>query len=338
MNLKTWAPLGAAVVLGLVAALVAKNSMSKPEQPAQVAAATSIVTLKRDVPAGHEIGAEDVTASDLQSPVAPPGTFTNLQDVVGRVTIAPMTLGQPVLGPLLAPKGAVGGLQALVPPGMRAITIDVSETTSVGGMIVPGCLVDVLITLGGEGGALTKTLVQGVKVQAVGQRMGPATKDTPATPFVSATLLVTPTQAETLELATFSGRPRLILRSNNDTADSNTSGITLTELRGTRDSNSDDLVVTQQVMDRSPFKATAPAPTTAPVAVTPVSTVNDDAVAVDVDDEQAIKPIRRSGNNGGTQRRTVKVIKGGVESTVTFETPKARGVVVDAPTQDVFGN
>src|SRR5687768_9496381 len=97
MNLKTWAPLRAAVVLGLVAAMIAKNSMTKPDVAAKALTETHIVTLKRDLAAGQEITGEDVTASELTSPVAPPGTFTDVSEVIGRVTIAPMALGQPVL-------------------------------------------------------------------------------------------------------------------------------------------------------------------------------------------------------------------------------------------------
>jgi pilus assembly protein CpaB len=310
MSLKTWLPLGAAVALGLAALFIVKNGMhSAPPAPREAVA--TIVTLKRDVSAGHEISAEDVTASDLSSPVAPLGTFKDPTEVIGRVAAVSMSQGQPVLEPMLASKGAVGGLQALVPPGMRAITIDVSETTSVGGMISPGCLVDVLITLNGDStGPLTKTLVQGVRVEAVGQRMGPPLKDAPQEMFRSATLLVTPSQAESIELASTAGRPRLILRSNSDTADSQTTGVTLAELRGTRHSNADDTAITQQVANQLP--------STQPVAqVTPVEFIA----------KRQPKP-----------RRVVKVIKGGVETTVTFDLPRSQGTVVSTSEEDVFGN
>jgi pilus assembly protein CpaB len=308
MSLKTWLPLGAAVALGVVALFVAKSSMNKPQAVAKPTGST-IVTLKRDVPAGHELAAEDVTASDLSSPVAPLGTFKNPADVIGRVAAVSMSVGQPVLEPMLAHKGAVGGLQALVPPGMRAITIDVSETTSVGGMITPGCLVDVLITLNGDrSGPLTKTLVQGVKVEAVGQRMGPPAKDAPADMFRSATLLVTPSQAEAIELASTAGRPRLILRSNSDTANTQTTGVTLAELRGTGHSNADDTA--QQVVNSQP--STQPA---APVT--------------------AVEFIPK---HQPTPRRVVKVIKGGVETSVTFDLPRMHGAVVSTSADEVFGN
>jgi pilus assembly protein CpaB len=316
MNAKTLAPLGVALVLGLIAALVAMRMMGKPKDGG-VDTTARIVTLKRDLVAGQEITPEDVTATALSSPVAPPGTFTNVADVVGRVAIAPMSVNQPVLAPLLAPRGTVGGLQALVPIGMRAITIDVTETTGVGGLIVPGCLVDVLITLGGDNvnGPLSKTLVQGLKVSAVGQRMGAAPKDAPAEMFRTATLLVTPSQAETIELASSNGRLRLVLRSSNDTGDAQTTGVTLSELRGTRHSNSEDLAATHAVMNNAP--STQPAP---------------QAVAVPVE-------IRRE----SPPRRIVKIIKGGVESTVTFEAPRsndghrtAPGMVVSNEEAEIF--
>jgi pilus assembly protein CpaB len=306
MNLKKLAPLGAAVVLGLVAAIVASKSLQKPEGPSTPTAKTTIVTLKRDLSAGAEIRLEDVTASDLSSPVVPPGTFSNVADVIGRVTISPMSLGQPVLEPLLAKKGAVGGLQALVPTGMRAITIDVSETTGVGGLIAPGCIVDVLMTLNGDpAGPVTKTLVEAVKIQAVGQRMGPAQKDAPPEIFRSATLLVTPAEAEMIELASSTGRPRLVLRTNSDLSDSNTSGVSLAELRGTRRENEDDQVV--QVEHVTP----ATQPVTEPVA--------------------NVEPVREI-----PRRRTVKMIKGGVESTVTFESRRSRSTATVTDTSDMF--
>lgn len=305
MNAKTLAPLGAALVLGLIAALVAMKTMGKPKDAGQDTTAR-IVTLKRDVVAGQEITSEDVTASALSSPVAPQGTFTNVGDVIGRVAISPMSVNQPVMAPLLAPKGTVGGLQALVPVGMRAMTIDVNETTGVGGLIGPGCLVDLLVTLGGDAttGPLSKTLVQGLKISAVGQRMGPAPKEGPAEMFRTATLLVTPSQAETIELASSNGRLRLVLRSGNDTSDSQTAGVTMSELRGTRSSNSDDLNATHAVMNSTP--------STQPVAQS-VTAVN-------------VEPRREA-----PARRTVKIIKGGKESTVTFEAPKARDGQRTAP-------
>ena len=50
--------------------------------------------------------------------------------------------------------------------------------------------------------------------------------------FRSVTLLVTPEEAERLQLACTSGRPRLVLRGNGDYSPAKTSGATLADLRG----------------------------------------------------------------------------------------------------------
>ena len=50
-------------------------------------------------------------------------------------------------GVAAGPAGTSGGLQALVPPGMRAVTIEVNNVTSMSGLLVPGARVDVVATL-----------------------------------------------------------------------------------------------------------------------------------------------------------------------------------------------
>ena len=77
--------------------------------------------------------------------------------------------------------------------------------------------------------------------------------------FRSVTILATPAEAEAIELAATSGRPRLVLRSGNDRSQAQTQGVTVSDLRG------------QSVpkIDPRVFAVTAPviSPTTAPVAV-----------------------------------------------------------------------
>ena len=76
--------------------------------------------------------------ASLATEKAPDGSFTNAAELTGRVTTMQLVKGQPVLKALLADAGANGGLQALVPPGMRAITIEVNEFQSVAGLLTPG--------------------------------------------------------------------------------------------------------------------------------------------------------------------------------------------------------
>lgn len=304
MNWKTWIPLVLAVVLGLVAALVARESMSRnravaPPPPPVV----KIVVAKGEVAPGQQLTAEMMTLGPIASAVPPPGSFTDVGAVVGRVAHAPLFDGQPVIDNLLAPRGAGTGIQALVPRGMRAITVDVTETTGLAGLLLPGCRVDLVSTLNGESkeDTVAATIVQDVLVQAVGQRLTapaagtPSEKDSQAHVARSVTLVVTPREAEAIELASSVGRTRLVLRGSNDRGVSDSEGVTFMALRG----DGKEVV-------RLPVAGVTPppmAPDTHPV---------EPGGAVAKTDPFA-EEVRT--------RRTVTLIKGGSKLEVVFELP-----------------
>src|SRR5207237_9613368 len=156
--------------------------------------------------------------------------FTDTSLLVGRVTESLMAKGQPVLEAMLAPTGSGSGLQALVPTGMRAITVEVNEFTGVAGLITPGCHVDIVATInGGESNTqVAKTIVQNVKVTAVGQRTTTASEPAgnPNEQFKSVTVLVKLAEAEAIELACSTGRRRLVLGGGRDDEVAATAGIT----------------------------------------------------------------------------------------------------------------
>src|SRR4051812_35812525 len=172
MNWKAWAPLSVAIVLGLVAAITARNLVNR-RPAATVAAGRPVVVVNHPILPGQEIKADDVVSAPLAWKELPEGTFSNPADLVGRVATMPMVKGQPVLESLLAATGTGSGLQALVTDGMRAITIEVNEFASVAGLVNPGCSVDVVATFEDSKTRqrVARTIVQDVKVMAVGQRV-----------------------------------------------------------------------------------------------------------------------------------------------------------------------
>src|SRR6185295_7693642 len=128
MNWKTWIPLVLAVVLGVVAAKVARDVIVRGRGAnATNAKFTKIVVAKEDITPGKELKADDLAMSQVDADHVPTGSFTNVSDLDGRVTEQLMVKGQTVLEPMLAPTGSTGGIQALVPLGMRAITMEVTE-------------------------------------------------------------------------------------------------------------------------------------------------------------------------------------------------------------------
>src|SRR4051812_20145432 len=152
MNWKTFIPLLLAIVLGLVAAKVARDTLNRQHQPAPQGHFTSIVVTKRSVAPGQELNAEDLTLGQVSPETAPEQSFDSIAAVLNRTAKVELVKGQAVVEPLLAEKGTGSGLQALVPAGMRAITIEVNEFSGVGGMIAPGSRGGVVGAIQGSGG------------------------------------------------------------------------------------------------------------------------------------------------------------------------------------------
>ena len=317
MNVKTWIPLALAIVLGLIAAKVASDTLVRNRGAAQgPAKSVNVVVARVPVAPGEALTAEMLTLGPISGELPPPNSFAQPGEVVGRVAAAPLLVGQPVVETLLAAKGAAAGLQALVPRGMRAITVEVNETTGLAGMIVPGCHVDVVSTLNGahKEDTVACTIVQDVLVQAVGQRLTAhrgAEEKEPA-PVRSVTLIATPRDAEAIELASSTGRTRLVLRGAHDRALSDTTGITFVELRG---DESMTLPVATPVSTPATQPATMPVlPPVQPPVVFPVATTQPVA-------KQPEKNNDPFGGEDPRPRRTVTLIRGGSRSEVVFEMP-----------------
>ncbi len=304
MNWKMWAPLALAVVLGLAAAMIAKNALSHPQKQATGPAPkfVSVVVAKGAIRAGTELKAEDVEVGSVSGDLPPQGSFANAKDLVGRVTNVPLIPGQAVMANFLAAPGSKPGLQATVPQGMRAVTFEINETSGVAGYLMVGCHVDVVTTIQDpdSGGSIARTVVQNVEITAIGNPAPPPSPDgnTPPPQIRSVTLLCSSKDAEAVELASATGRPRLVLRGGLDQDPATTDGVTLTELRGKSAGKNDPFAT---------FPAEMTQPTTKPSNVIPAM--------------QETTPMTQKPDKL-TYERTVKIIRGTAESSVVFELPK----------------
>lgn len=298
MNWKTWVPLVLAVALGLVAMKVARDVMSKNQAAGTSGGGLKMIVAKHDIAAGAELTADDLEAVKVASEVNPQAVFTDAAAIQGRVLSIALVKGSPILEGMLAPTGKGSGLQALIPDGMRAITVEINEISGVAGNLVPGCRVDVLSTINGDGGEMmSRTVVQNVKVQAMGAKRAP---DDNAAPTRSVTLLASPKEAEAIELATSTGKPRLILRSGTDYDLPLSEGVNLTMLRG-GSIMSDPFETSQPPIPVMVATAADVKPSTQPNAT--IKPVSDTPVAP--------RPWRRT--------RQIKIIRAGVESDMVVE-------------------
>ncbi|MEO0602774.1 MAG: Flp pilus assembly protein CpaB, partial [Myxococcota bacterium] len=108
------------------------------------------------------------------------------------------------------------GISALVPPGFRAMSLDLTSADQVSGLVEPGDHVDILVSLfDAERAASTFPVLQNVLVLAVeagGVDMPLGT----SAPRSQLTVLTTPEDANRLTHALQVGHPRLVLRPEDD--------------------------------------------------------------------------------------------------------------------------
>jgi pilus assembly protein CpaB len=208
--------------------LVHQSETAKASTPS-----ARIALAARDLEVGRILREDDIKIADWPGDV-PAGASARAQDLVGRGVTTAIYAKEPVSEARLAPKGAGGGLAAMIPQGMRAVAVRVNEVVGVSGFVVSGMRVDVLISgnsPGGNGnlGTLTRTLLQNIEVLSAGQDFKKDAEGKPVMVQV-VNLLVTPEQAEQLSLASNQATIQLILRNPLDRQTTQTPGAAMAQL------------------------------------------------------------------------------------------------------------
>ncbi len=216
MNGKTGMTLILAILSGLGAMYGAQKLIAKRDTPPE---------LRDVVVASRELKVEEVLKEDMLKVVkmkkdqVPANAYTAPTEVAGRWVQIKMLEGEAVVEPKLAPKDLPPGLIGRIPPGMRALAIEVNEQSGVSGFILPDHRVDVIQARTDgprrpdEQGA--ETILQNVQVLAAGQVT--SRPEDKSIQVRTVTLAVTPEQVENLVAARSRGPLSLSLRSINDT-------------------------------------------------------------------------------------------------------------------------
>jgi len=190
-----------------------------------------VAVANHDLQMGKKIEAADLSISDWPESIVPVGSYSNAEQVIGRVLKTESQTGEAVIENKLAPKGSEGGFSSIIPAGMRALTVSVNNSSGVGGFILPNTRVDVLVTVSSpvqKGESTTKIILEDIKVLAVDQTF--ERKEDDPVIVQTVTLLVTPEDAEKLVLASTEGKLQLSLRNTSDRSVMATSGVQLKEL------------------------------------------------------------------------------------------------------------
>src|SRR5512139_191824 len=105
---------------------------------AQAPPMVEVVIAAKELPVGLQIEATDLQVRKVPANQAPKGSFQKVEELVGRSVANTILSEEAVLEGRLAPKGSGAGLQAVIPPGMRAVTVRVNDVVGVAGFVLPG--------------------------------------------------------------------------------------------------------------------------------------------------------------------------------------------------------
>jgi pilus assembly protein CpaB len=209
----------AAVVLGMLAVFLARMFLlpdsNKPAATANAVQTVPAVVAAQPFAFGEKITAEKLKVVPWPAAGLPAGTFQRVVDAIGennKVALRAIDTNELLTAAAISGKETRLSASALLGPTMRAASIPISESSAAGGFVAPGDRVDVFLTRPADGDSLpyTDMLVQNVRVLAVGQDSNVG-KDKPEVTR-TATVEVTPLQAQKLALAQNVGSLSLSLR------------------------------------------------------------------------------------------------------------------------------
>ena len=248
-------------VLLAVAAFVAIVVVFNNQKASTSTTPTNLPTVyaKADIPLGTVITQDMIEARPLDVAVRPVDAYGDVGLVVGKTVRTDVKAGQEI-SPAMFSTGAGGGQEvaSLLDPGLRAIAVQVDQSTGVGTLINVGDRVDMLVgftgadkfplvtvdpithaltTVAGYNSTSTKLILQ--DMQVIGTLAPPAATTASGTSGSSGSgtstttpggtsltgqqelviLAVTPQQAEVIKFAQIDGQISLVLRSPKDFRD-----------------------------------------------------------------------------------------------------------------------
>ena len=192
-----------------------------------------VAVAAKALPVGTMVRESDVKLVPwpASSPVS--GGYSKVEEVVNRGLIAPVVENEPLTATKLASLEAGAGLPPTIATGMRAISVKVNEVIGVAGFVVPGTRVDVVVTIGQRDDSISRVIVGNAQVLTAGTKFDQdQAKDGKPVPSTVVTLLVTPSDAERIALASTEGSIMLALRNPLDAAPTETKGTRLAALMG----------------------------------------------------------------------------------------------------------
>jgi pilus assembly protein CpaB len=216
---------GAAWVSALLLTWLFYTNAAAPHQEKML----RVVVASHDMPLGTVLKKTDIKVVNYPERDIPKGAAFRADDVLSRVLLVPMNTNEPVLQSKVGAMTSVEGVSSTIKPGLRAMSVQITDVSGVAGLIQPGSRVDVLFTRPGSmAEATTSTILQNIKVLSTGRTLQAGQTIDPRAPKSPVvTLVLSPEDAQKLELAKNEGKISLSLRNPLDDGNSaNTEPIT----------------------------------------------------------------------------------------------------------------
>lgn len=213
---KSWVLMGAALFIGLLAALGARSYLSNRMEAIEAQGKANLMNV---VVAKVKLKPGDVISSETVAVRAVPKEFAHSNALMpyqfetfdGKTLAYGVNPGEIVVSSMLsAPKKPT--FSTKVETGRRAITVPVDEINSISGMLEPGDLIDLMLTVSQQEKKFTFPVLQVVKVMATGQRSVDDPKSGERRQYSTVTLDTTLEQAQSVIAAREVGKLTALLR------------------------------------------------------------------------------------------------------------------------------
>jgi len=233
--------LAVALVAAVLAAFLVRNLAN--QRPAVVSGPTQtvekivevevsqqkVLVAKTDLRVGTLLTPDELKWANWPESTLNPAYFTEeitpdaMETLTGSVVRFAMFADEPVMPQKIVEKGETGFMAAILSPGKRAMTIEISPESASAGFILPDDRVDIILSqlvefVGAEDlppQLITETIMENARVIAIDQTFGDV-DGIPTLTGSTATLEVIQAQAELLANASRSGTLSLTLRSAAD--------------------------------------------------------------------------------------------------------------------------
>lgn len=223
LGLAAFAAIAAAfLVRGLLGGGTEKSAAAVPPPMATA----QVLVAAQNIPAGTKLTPASVRWQEWpksavdSSFIAQQGAPDVSKIVAGAVARAPLVAGEPLSTAKIVHAESAGFMAAQLSDGMRAVSIAISAESGAGGFILPNDRVDVMLTRvisTSPKRVSASTILSDVRVLAVDQTFDP-TKSDKTVIGKTATLELSPAEAETVARSSATGTLSLSLRALGDNA------------------------------------------------------------------------------------------------------------------------